>query len=130
MGNEKFCSHLINNGYATPEQIREARKFQQTTGGDLAQILIGMGVRAIHAYEAKAVQLGVPFVNLTVFRPDPDASLTVPEDVARQNNVLPIKKDGMYCTWRWQTQRTLWLSASCALFPAARCEGCLPTPMR
>jgi type IV pilus assembly protein PilB len=85
--------YLTMHGYATPGQVREAREWKRTTGGDFYQILIGRGVHARDAYETKAVVLQVPFVDLTVYRPDGSAIEAIPEHIAKRHNVLPIKKD-------------------------------------
>jgi type IV pilus assembly protein PilB len=86
--------YLYEKGYASWEQIDEARKWQQTTRGELAEILMSLGVCPRDVYEAKAMRMQVPFVDLTVYRPDSSAIDAVPEHVAKRHNVLPIKRDG------------------------------------
>jgi len=87
-------SYLVMHGYATPDQVREAREWQRTTGGDFFQILIGRGVNSRDAYETKAVVMQVPFVDLTVYKPDTSAINSVPAYIANRHNIIPIKKDG------------------------------------
>ncbi len=86
--------YMVEKGYASPEQIEEGRKAQQSTKGDLAKILIDQGLNPRDVYESKAQEMQVPFVDLTVFKPDQSAINVVPEHVAKRHNVLPIKKDG------------------------------------
>lgn len=94
MAKKSIGDYMIEKGYASPEQIEEARKAQQSTRGDLAKILIDLGLNPRDVYEAKAAELQQPFVDLTVYKPDPSAINVVPEHVAKRHNVLPIKKDG------------------------------------
>src|ERR1041385_7304822 len=85
--------YMIEKNYIGKEQLEEARKAQQNTRGDLAKILIDMGINARDVYEAKAQEMGVPFVDLSVYKPDPSAINVVPEHVAKRLNVIPVKKD-------------------------------------
>jgi type IV pilus assembly protein PilB len=48
--------------------------------------------------EARAQELGVPFVDLNTFTIDPSAVNVVPERIARQHKVVPILKDGNVLT--------------------------------
>ena len=86
--------YMVEKGYISQETLEEARKSQQSTRGDLAKILVDMGINARDVYEAKAQELGVPFVDLSVYKPDPSAINVVPEHVAKRHSVLPVKKDG------------------------------------
>lgn len=52
------------------------------------------GLHPRDVYEAIAQELGVPFVDLKLFKPDENAFDTVPVDVCLRHNVLPVKKDG------------------------------------
>src|SRR5260221_13749343 len=86
--------YMVDKGYASPEQMEEARKAQQSTRGDLAKILIDLGLNPRDVYEAKAAEMQQSFVDLTVYKPESGAINVVPEHVAKRHNVLPIKKDG------------------------------------
>ena len=94
MAKKSLGEYMVEKGYASPEQIEEARKAQQSTKGDLAKILIDLGMNPRDVYESKAQEMQVPFVDLTVYKPDQSALNVVPEHVAKRHNVLPIKKDG------------------------------------
>ena len=85
---------MTEKGYASPQQVDEARKSQETTKGDLAKIMVDMGINPRDVYESKAQEMGVPFVDLTVYKPDQSALNVVPEHIAKRHNALPIKKDG------------------------------------
>ncbi len=92
MARMSLGDYMVEKGYASPEQIEEAKKVQQNSRGDLAKILLNMGLNARDVYEAKAQEAGVAWVDLSTFKPDPSAVNVVPDHVARKNNVLPIRK--------------------------------------
>lgn len=94
MARKSMGDYMLEKGYASQAQIEEARKIQQTTRSDLARILVDMGLNPVHVYEAKAQEMGVAFVNLSTFKPDPSAINVVPDHVAKAHNVLPVKKEG------------------------------------
>jgi len=94
MAKKSLGDYMVEKGYASPEQIEDARKAQQSTKGDMAKILIDLGLNPRDVYESKAQEMQVPFVDLTVYKPDPSAINVVPEHVAKRHNIMPIKKDG------------------------------------
>lgn len=93
MARKSMGDYMLEKGYASPEQLEEARKAQQSTHGDLAKIMVDMGINPRDVYEAKAQEMGVPFVDLTVYKPDQSALNVVPEHVAKRYNVIPVRKD-------------------------------------
>jgi type IV pilus assembly protein PilB len=93
MARKSMGDYMLEKGYISPEQLEEGRKAQQSTRGDLAKILVDLGINPRDVYEAKAQEMGVPFVDLTVFKPDPSALNVVPEHVAKRYNVIPVRKD-------------------------------------
>jgi type IV pilus assembly protein PilB len=94
MARKSIGDYLVEKGYASAQEVEDAKKAQQSTKGDLAKILVDLGLNPTHVYEAKAAELGQPFVDLTVYKPDQSALNVVPEHVAKRHNVLPVKKDG------------------------------------
>jgi type IV pilus assembly protein PilB len=94
MARKSLGDYLVDKGYASAQEVEDAVKAQQSTKGDLAKILVDLGLNPTHVYEAKAAELGQPFVDLTVYKPDQGALNVVPEHVAKRHNVLPVKKDG------------------------------------
>ncbi len=93
MARMSLGDYMVEKGYASPEQIEEAKKVQQNSRGDLAKILLNMGLNARDVYEAKAQEAGVAWLDLSAnFKPDPSAVNVVPDHVARKNNVLPVRK--------------------------------------
>ncbi len=93
MARKSLGDYMVEKGYAAPQEIEEALKVQQSTRGDLAKILVDQGLNPVHVYEGKAAELGQPFVDLLVYKPDMSALNVVPEHVAKRHNVLPIRKD-------------------------------------
>ena len=93
MARKSMGDYMLEKGYASAEQIDEARKIQQATNGELAKALLDVGINPRDVYEAKAQEMGVPFVDLTVYKPAQDAISAVPEHVVKRLNVLPLKKE-------------------------------------
>ncbi len=87
--------YLLEKGLITQEQLEDARKVQESTGKELVQILIDQAIVSERdAYEAKAFELGMPFVDLDRVQPEPSALNVVKEHIAKRYNVIPVKKDG------------------------------------
>jgi type IV pilus assembly protein PilB len=87
--------YLLEKGLITQEQLEDARRIQQSTGKELIQILLDQAlVSERDAYEAKAFELGMPFVDLDRVQPEPSAINVVKEHIAKRYNVIPVKKEG------------------------------------
>ncbi|MCS7273164.1 MAG: ATPase, T2SS/T4P/T4SS family [Fimbriimonadales bacterium] len=87
--------YLLEKGIVTREQLEEARRIQQSTGKDYLRVLIDQTIVSERdAYEARAYELGMPFVDLDRVQPDPSAVNVVKEHIARRYNVIPVKKEG------------------------------------
>ena len=123
MARRSMGDYMLEKGYASSTQIDEARKIQQNTRGDLTKILVEMGLKARDVYEAKAQEIGVPFADLSIVKPESGAINVVPEHVARAHNVLPFKKEGMVLyvsmgdTNNLQAQDTLRMVSRCQIRP-------------
>ncbi|MCX6359140.1 MAG: ATPase, T2SS/T4P/T4SS family [Armatimonadetes bacterium] len=86
--------YLVERGYITADQLTEALDMQRQSKGDLAKILVESNIASERdVTEARAYELGVPFVDLNKFAPESGAVNVVPEHVAKRHNVVPIKKD-------------------------------------
>ena len=92
MARKSLGDYMLEKQYLTETQLEEARKAQQSTRGDLAKILVEMGIDGKKVYEAKAQELGVPFADLGKFKPEPGAINVVPKHVASRHNVIPLRK--------------------------------------
>lgn len=90
---------MVERGYITREQLEQAQKIQRSSGGDLGRILVdNQWATPAQVAEARAQELGVPYVDLNTFTIDPSAVNVVPERIARQHKVVPIFKDGNVLT--------------------------------
>ena len=95
MARKSMGDYMLEKGYAKPEELEDAKKaLQNIKGGDMARALVDLGIDPVKVYEAKAQEMGQPFVDLTKFAPEQAAVSLIPDHVARRHNVIPIKKDG------------------------------------
>jgi type IV pilus assembly protein PilB len=95
MVRKSMGEYLVEKGLLTQEKLEEVLKIQQATGTDLGRILIDQQLVADKdVYEAKAQEMGLPFVDLDRTTLDSGALNVVKESVAKRHNVVPIKKDG------------------------------------
>lgn len=88
--------YLLKKDYIKPEQIEEARKVQdQTKENDLGKVLVNLGmVGEREVLEAKAQEMGYPFVDLDRITIESSAINVVPERIAKNHMVIPVRKDG------------------------------------
>ena len=95
MTRKTMGEYLLEKGLITREQLEDALKIQQATGKPLEQILVDQTlVSERDAYEAKAYEMGMPFVDLDRVTPEPSAVNVVKEHIAKRYNVMPVKKEG------------------------------------
>lgn len=80
----------------TLEQIEEAKRIQeQSKLQDLGQVLQSLGMTGERELmEARASEMGFPFVDLERIRPDLEAITSVPLDLIKKHRILPIKREG------------------------------------
>ena len=87
--------YMLEKGYINSDELVNAQQIlKNLKEGDLARILTDLGIDPVKVYEAKAQELGKPFVDLNKFQPEQAAIGLIPDHVARRHNVIPIKKDG------------------------------------
>ncbi|HHV79826.1 MAG TPA: Flp pilus assembly complex ATPase component TadA [Firmicutes bacterium] len=86
---------LIAENLVTPEVLARAIELQRQSGGQLGEILIGLGaISAQKFYRTLARQLGVPFCDLMSASPDPEAlKLFSPTD-AKVFRGIPLSVKG------------------------------------
>ena len=91
---------LVDVGIITPEQLQNALEIQKRGGGKLGEILSQMGAineEVMLAFIGK--QCGASFVSLNEFGDiAQDIIKTIPESVARRQNLIPIAKDNNVLT--------------------------------
>jgi type IV pilus assembly protein PilB len=83
---------LLSEQALSPEQLAGALNLQMESGRQLGAILVEQGMLGSHALtQALATQLGLPTVDLRKERPTPEALAAVPEHVAREFYIVPLR---------------------------------------
>ncbi|MBC8143046.1 MAG: Flp pilus assembly complex ATPase component TadA [Armatimonadetes bacterium] len=86
---------LQDKGFITADQLKQALDVQKSAPGDLGSILMTLGFASERdVVEAKASEMGVPFIDLVKHKPEPSAVNVVPQANAERHKALPVKKDG------------------------------------
>ena len=86
---------LVERGFVSPEQLREALRSQYQEGKRLGEILIEMG--ALTADElnwALSELLGLPYVEFRDEMVDLDLARTLPEEALRRHEAFPVLRVG------------------------------------
>ncbi|MFM9872090.1 MAG: GspE/PulE family protein [Fimbriimonadaceae bacterium] len=91
-----MTKYLIDKGHLKPDQLEEAMKVQeQTKNPNLGKILTDLGmVGEREVTEAQAQEAGFPFVDLDNVSLESSAVNVVPDRIAKQHSVIPVRKDG------------------------------------
>jgi type IV pilus assembly protein PilB len=86
---------LLSQGLLRPDQV-SAIKLESINSGKPAEriILEHRFASSSQIAQAKAIQLGVPFVNLEGRGIEPEVLNLIPEPVARRYKLIPFQKDG------------------------------------
>ncbi|MCU1398481.1 MAG: pilus biosynthesis protein PilB [Acidimicrobiales bacterium] len=83
---------LISEQALSPEQLAAALNLQMESGRQLGSILVDQGLLDSRALtRALATQLGLPTVDLRRERPTDEALGAVPEPLAREFNIVPLR---------------------------------------
>ena len=84
---------LVSSGLISEEQLRLAQQEASKKRRPLEQTLVDLRLVDKEAlYTLLAEQLGVPFVDLEQYLPDPKVLESIPEDLARRYKVFPLFK--------------------------------------
>jgi type IV pilus assembly protein PilB len=90
---------LLERRIITQAQLDEAHKIQKEKGGLLGQILVMLGyVKEEDIAQVITVQYGFPFLALENYQINQETLKIIPENVARQYNLIPIDKIGNMLT--------------------------------
>ncbi len=93
-GRKKLGELLIENGLITEEQLQEALDVQRNSPELLGKIMTNLGfVTELDVLKMIAVQLGVPFVDLSRVKVVPIIAKSLPPHIAQRHKVIPISKD-------------------------------------
>ena len=91
--------HLLESGQVSPSQAARARRLAEREGMGLSEALVGLRlISAEDLVEARSVALGRPWVRLAHFAPEPDVPGLVPEELARAERAVPLRKHGQSLT--------------------------------
>lgn len=97
---KRLGDYLVELGFINEEQLNAALKEQKEKGGKLGAILIQMGFLSEDVLLAiLGKQSGVAYISLKEYGEIPEEVLkTVPENIAKSQMLLPIKKEGNVLT--------------------------------
>src|SRR3989338_3227673 len=86
---------LIERGIINESQLAKALKIQTEKGGLIGQILVMLGfAKEEEIAQALTVQYGFPYLPLECYEINAEAIKLVPENVAKQYNLIAIDKIG------------------------------------
>lgn len=82
---------LVDGAFVTPADLEAALDESRRTGRKLGEVLVDRGTLTPETLAtALSFQLGIPIVDLKQYQIQPEALRLIPEDVAREHNVLPL----------------------------------------
>jgi len=88
-----MAQFLVQKGFLKPEQLQEAQKVQQQTRQPFDKVLIELGmVGEREVLQAKAQEMGLPFVDLDRTVIESSALNVVPERLIKMHSAIPVKK--------------------------------------
>jgi type IV pilus assembly protein PilB len=88
---------LLGEGLITNEQLARALDVQRTTRALLGAVLVNQGaIHEDHLILVLSAHLETPIADLKHIDVDPNIARLVPEDFARRNQVLPLRRDDGY----------------------------------
>jgi len=86
---------LLKEKFVSEDDLKKARQYQQQHGGNLADILVKLGlITEEQLVIGLAKQVGIPHVKLSNYKLDPEVMETLPEEVIRKEKVIPLAKSG------------------------------------
>ena len=85
---------LVEKAVITEDQLRQAKEVQKSAPGDLGNIIVDLGFASErHVTACRAQELGLPFIDLSRQKIEPDVLKLVPEHLIKRYNVIPVKKE-------------------------------------
>lgn len=92
---QKFGAILLQTGQITNEQLDEALSEQKNSKERIGAILVRKGIISEQRLlETLELQLGIPYVNLSNRKIEPNILTLVPEHIAKRYRVFPVEKMG------------------------------------
>jgi type IV pilus assembly protein PilB len=88
---ERVSRVLLDAEFVTDEQLAKAREQSREGGVGLLDTLVSLGIVARETLmTVLSFQLRIPVVDLKSVQVDPEAVALVPENLAREHNILPV----------------------------------------
>ncbi|MEK7629329.1 MAG: GspE/PulE family protein [Patescibacteria group bacterium] len=92
---EKFKKFLIDSNLVSAKNLELAEAEEKETGRRLDDVLLRRNfVSEEMMVKAKAYVLGIPFVDLTNQKVEPEILKIIPEPIARNSNIVAFRKTG------------------------------------
>jgi len=91
----RLAEMLVRDNIITQDELEHALELQEKQGGSLGSILIDN--KYANEWEIAAAigkQLNVPFITLSHYEIDPSILKSIPEDLVRKYQIVPIDKTG------------------------------------
>jgi len=86
---------LVERGVISASQLEQALKVQKERGGLIGQVLVMLGfAKEDEIAQILTVQYGFPYLPLGSYEISREAILLIPENVAKQYNLIPVDKMG------------------------------------
>lgn len=90
---EAVTKALLKKGILTEARLKEALKVQEQKGGDLKDILIELGfAKKEDIISILSQELGIPPINLSRFKIDPNILKYLPKKLAQNYHIIPVSK--------------------------------------
>ena len=89
----KLGELLIKANKITEEELEKILEYQKESGKRLGEILISMGyVTEMDVMEALSFQLGIPYVDLDLYKINQEVVKMIPENIVRKYQLIAIDK--------------------------------------
>src|SRR3989338_9196332 len=90
---ERLTKIFIDKNLIKEEDLEKARSVQKEKGGSLGDILVNLGlISKNELMVALSQELGIPPINLSRYKIDPQVIKLIPKKIARHYKILPISK--------------------------------------
>ena len=96
---DRVMKTLCKKKILVENDIKKAVEIQKQKGGNLSDVLIGMGlVSRNDLVSALSEELGIPPIDLSHYKISPDVIKLIPEKMARSYRVIPVSRMGNFLT--------------------------------
>lgn len=85
---------LMRAGVITERQMNDALEVHKATGSPLGRVLVDLGYATQGAIlSVMARQIGIPYIDFSEKKPDPNAIAIVPRELANRYTLMPVEID-------------------------------------